>query len=328
VNYPATLSPINAAEHRHANRMENEVLAGLATHPQKALLPVYFYDEAGSLLYERITELPEYYPTRTETAMLQEIAPQLLNMVNPVEMVELGSGSSTKTRILLDMFTRHGALERYVPIDISQSMLQATAETLQTQYPRLDVSGVCGSFEVALAAIPKAQERLYIFLGSTLGNFSPDYQDVFMRNLWNAMLPGNTFLLGFDVRPNARKPLAVVENAYNDAQGVTAQFNLNILRHLNRALGSDFKMDHWQHYAFYNTEAHQIEMHLVSLQAQTAHINRHQVTFEKGETVLTEISRKYDPAELALWFEAIGFTVQHTWSDENQYFGLMLLEKP
>lgn len=328
MNYPATLSPINAAEHRHANRMENEVLAGLATHPQKALLPVYFYDEAGSLLYERITELPEYYPTRTETAMLQEIAPQLLNMVNPVEMVELGSGSSTKTRILLDMFTRHGALERYVPIDISQSMLQATAETLQTQYPRLDVSGVCGSFEVALAAIPKAQERLYIFLGSTLGNFSPDYQDVFMRNLWNAMLPGNTFLLGFDVRPNARKPLAVVENAYNDAQGVTAQFNLNILRHLNRALGSDFKMDHWQHYAFYNTEAHQIEMHLVSLQAQTAHINRHQVTFEKGETVLTEISRKYDPAELALWFEAIGFTVQHTWSDENQYFGLMLLEKP
>jgi len=318
----------SSVECRQSSRMESDVLSGLAKYPQKELLPVYFYDEAGSLLYEQITQLPEYYLTRTEMAMLQEIAPQILNLVNPVEMMELGSGSSTKTRILLDMFADHGALERYIPIDISQSMLSATTQTLQQQYPRIDVSGVCGSFEVALAAIPQAPERLYIFLGSTIGNFSPAYQAVFMRNLWKAMLPGNTFLLGFDMQPNSLKPLSVVENAYNDAQGVTAQFNLNILRHLNKTLASNFNMDYWQHHAYYNAQEHQIEMHLVSLEAQTVHINQHPVMFAKGETIRTEISRKYDPTELALWFEAIGFTVQHTWTDENNYFGLMLLEKP
>lgn len=308
-----------------AHSMAQDVLDGLTRHPQKQLQPMYFYDEVGSLLYELITELPEYYPTRTEAALLKQVAPEILKLANPVEMVELGSGSSTKTRILLDAF--RGVLKTYIPTDISQTMLTATENILQHDYPTLEISGLYGTFETALASLLDVENRMFVFLGSTIGNFPPAYQTLLMQNIFHTMSPGHFFLLGYDMQPNVQKPQAVIEAAYNDADGITAQFNLNMLCHINKVLGADFNLKDWKHRAIYNTDAHQIEMHLESLRDQKVFVQALQrtFTFEKGETILTEISRKYDPTQLSQEMKKIGFDVTKSWVSENQYFGLMLL---
>lgn len=309
-------------------RMRAEVAAGLGSQP-RCIPPTYFYDAAGSALYEAITRLDEYYPTRTEAELLQRLAPQLARALGNPELVELGSGSSHKTRILLEAFSAHGRGLTYVPIDVSHAMLLETAERLVTQYPTLRVMGLAGQFEDALDMLPPSSQRLVLFLGGTIGNFTPTYQEAFFTRLADGMAPGSHLLLGFDRRPHARKPASRIRAAYNDSRGITARFNLNLLARLNRELGADFRLAAWRHRAHYNPLEHQIEMYLESQEAQEVTLEALGLTvrFEPQEAILTEISRKFDPSELAGWFEDRGFrAIQHC-TDEQQDFSLMLFRR-
>lgn len=326
------------------DRMAKEVLQGLSQQPYQRTLPcTYFYDAHGSELYEQITHLPEYYPTRTEATMLADLAPSLLSWFMSSEdaafsqngtsqsipqVLELGSGSSTKTRLLLNAWdnTRHPLI--YIPIDVSETMLMDTARSLAESYRHLEVLGLAGQYEDALAMLPPHPNRLCLFLGSTIGNFTSEFQQRFFIRLAQQLGKGAKLLLGFDRRPHAGKPVELIERAYNDSQAITAAFNLNILSHINQRLGANFNVNQWQHIAFYNADAHQIEMHLKSLCEQTIHIDalNHSFTFTPGERILTEISRKFDPSELAAWFEHYQFHCLEQWTDRDERFGLMLLE--
>jgi len=309
------------------DRMRREVLEGLSAPVRPQISPTYLYDARGSELYERITALPEYYPTRTEARLLEQIAPMLAAGVSATQLVELGSGSSAKTRLLLDAF--HGASRRltYVPIDISQEMLAETAERLVAAYPGLRVLALAAPFDEALALLPPCEHRLVAFLGGTLGNFTPEQQEAFFERLGAVMGAGNHLLLGFDRRDNAGKPPSLIEAAYNDAQGVTAEFNLNLLTRLNRELGADFEVGRWRHRARYVEAQQQIEMLLESRIDQDVRVAGRVFRFRAGEGILTEISRKFDPEELAAWLAIRGFALQTCWMDPDERFGLMLLRK-
>jgi dimethylhistidine N-methyltransferase len=314
--------------------MRHEVAEGLASPRRRSIPPTYFYDETGSQLYEAITRLPEYYPTRTEAALLKTVAPELARWVQPGQLVELGSGSSTKTRILFDAFFTaqpHAGLV-YVPIDVSATMMRETADQLVAQYSALRVLGLISQFETGIACLnqlPSTGERLIVFLGGTLGNFTPAYQTWFFRHLSQSMQSGERLLLGFDRCPHPGKPVERIVAAYNDAQGVTAAFNRNLLTHLNHALGAQFDASAWRHEAIYNAEAHQIEMYLVSQLAQQVSIEalEQTVAFEAGERILTEISRKFDPEALGAWFTDCWLDAEQCWSDPEGLFGLLLLRK-
>lgn len=309
-------------------RMRAEVAAGLSGHP-RCIPSTYFYDAAGSALYEQITALDAYYPTRTEAAILRRIAPELARMLGNPEIVELGSGSSTKTRFLLEAFAAHRRTITYVPIDVSHTMLFETANQLVRDYPDLRVMGMAGQFEEALEVLPPSSQRLVLFLGGTLGNFTPRYQEAFFERLGESLAPGSHLLLGFDRRPHSRKPESRILAAYNDASGITARFNLNLLERLNRELGADFRLEAWSHVAQYNPHDHQIEMYLESREAQEVNIEALGLTFafEAQERLLTEISRKFYPSELVNWFEERGFRAIQHWSDERQDFSLLLFER-
>lgn len=324
---PLLVLPLGLAD--PTRRMREEVEAGLSSEVQRWIPPTYFYDQAGSELYEAITALPEYYPTRTEAALLATIAPLLSRELGTPEIIELGSGSSTKTRVLFDAFASAGKAATYVPIDISPAMLTDSAHRLIGEYPGMRILGLVGDYEDALSTLPSGRDRLVLFLGGTIGNFPPDVQATFFGRLAELMEPGQHLLLGFDRRAHALKSPHIIQAAYDDAQGVTARFNLNVLRHINRALGADFQLDHWRHRALYNEQDHQIEMYLESKQAQEVHIHAldRRFRFEKGERVLTELSRKFDPDELADWFGERGFPCVRHWSDAAGYFGLMLLRR-
>jgi L-histidine N-alpha-methyltransferase len=314
-------------------RMIQEVSEGLSASPQKYLPCTYLYDERGSELYEQITELPEYYPTRTETAILKQIAPELRHLTEtqlkePPEIVELGSGSSLKTRIILGEWLQNGQGLNYIPVDVSETMLSETARALTREYKQLNVLGLTGQYEDALNFLPAQRERLFIFLGGTLGNFSKESQAQFFQLLLNKMGPGSRLLLGYDRRPHANKTKAFIETAYNDASGVTQAFNLNILAHLNQKLGGNFDLTRWRHCALYNTVNQQIEMFVESTEAQSVFLEAlgRSFTFEAGERILTEISRKFDPQELSDWFEARGFQAIKHWQDSAGWYGLLLLQ--
>jgi L-histidine N-alpha-methyltransferase len=308
-------------------RMRREVLTGLSDPVRRSIPPAYLYDARGSELYERITELPEYYPARTEASLLRQIAPLLAERLELSQLVELGSGSSVKTRLLLDAFQACDRPLTYIPIDISRSMLAQSAQSLSAAYPGMRVLGLAASFEEALALLPDCAQRLVIFLGGTLGNLSPIQQDAFFAGLRAAMPVGNHLLLGFDCRAHAGKPAPLIHAAYNDAQEVTAAFNLNLLRRLNRELGADFRLERWLHRAEYVLPEHQIEMVLVSLEDQEVRVAGQAYRFRKGEGILTEISRKFDPLELAAWLDPRGFSLQACWMDPGASFGLMLLRR-
>lgn len=318
-----------AGERDPAARMRREVLTGLAAHPQKWISPTYFYDACGSRLYERITQLAEYYPTRREAELLREVAPQVAAWVGPVEIVELGSGSATKTRTILEAFGVARRVLTYIPIDVSPTALEEATATLQAAYPLLKVMGLIGQYEEALEILPPAGDRLFLFLGGTIGNFPPREQAAFFERLAMAMRPGNSLLLGFDRRAHAAKPADVIRRAYNDAAGLTARFNLNLLARLNRELGADFRLERWRHRAIYNTRLDQIEMYLDSLAEQTVRIPSLGRAFSiaAGESILTELSRKFDPEELTAWFAARGFRGVAHWSDASEYVGLLLLQR-
>jgi dimethylhistidine N-methyltransferase len=325
----------------HDNRMADEVLAGLSQPAHQRTLPcTYFYDAHGSKLYEQITHLPEYYPTRTEAAILANLAPTMPSWfvsdtvqtstagIDVPQLIELGSGSSTKTRLLLNAWDTTGQPLIYIPIDVSEAMLMATAHALSESYRHLEVLGLAGQYEDALALLPPHGNRLCLFLGGTIGNFTPEFQQQFFRMLAQQLGNGTKLLLGFDYRPHAGKPVELIERAYNDSQGITAAFNLNILNHINSRLGADFDLQRWKHVALYNENAHQIEMYLESQCQQTVDLDllNYTVTFSAGERLLTEISRKFDPTELATWFEHYRFHCLEHWTDPDERFGLILLE--
>lgn len=302
-----------------------DVVRGLSCRP-KTLPSYYFYDQRGSELFEQICGLPEYYPTRTEQGILASYAQEIANLTGNCDLVELGSGSSRKTRILLDTYTELQGQFTYIPIDVSTTMLQATAWDLLADYPQLSIHALAGVYEIALHHLPPShQQRLLIFLGSTIGNLSPREEELFLQKIEQSLMPGDYFLLGVDLR----KDIAVLDAAYNDRQGITAQFNRNILSHLNHRFNGNFNLDNFAHWAFYNQERHQIEMHLVSLEDQRVKLFDLdlEVAFLGQETMRTEISRKFDITDLTKQLHHCGLPVQRVWSDERGWFALILTQK-
>jgi L-histidine N-alpha-methyltransferase len=301
-------------------RMLDEIRAGLS-RAQKELPPKYFYDTRGSELFEEITRLPEYYLTRTERALLERWMPVWVAALRPRALVELGAGSAAKTRIVLTAIRAAGRGELYVPVDVSAEFLAETAARLREEYPGLEVAPAVADIteEFGLPHLPAP--ALHAFLGSTLGNFALPEAEALLTRVRRAMAPEDRFLLGVDLR----KDPARIEAAYNDARGVTAEFNRNVLHVLNREAGADFHPEAYAHRAFYDREAHRIEMHLVSLQAQRVRIPGAGVfRLAEGESIRTEISCKHDRESVAALFAAAGLEVAAWETDEAGLYALVL----
>ncbi len=300
------------------------IRAGLLRTPRE-IAPRYFYDDRGSELFDAITTLPEYYQTRTERALLETIAADVIEASGCNVLVELGSGTSTKTRALLDAMHQRGLSELYVPIDVNESVVQRAADELVQAYPGLCVHGVSGDFLQLQPALPRAGRRLVIFLGGTIGNLTPAAAQRFLQRLARTLDPGDTFLLGVDLI----KDKARLEPAYNDSRGVTAAFNRNILQVLNTVADGDFTPERYDHLAFYAAEQHWIEMRLVSSCPQTVRLAAAGLVleFRRGETIRTEISVKYDAGMVQDLLARAGFSLVQWFSDPEQLFGLALARR-
>jgi dimethylhistidine N-methyltransferase len=299
-----------------------EILDGLQ-QPQKRLSAKFFYDEQGSKLFDVITELPEYYPTRTEQRIFQEHHQEVCEALGKQSVViEPGSGNCEKARMLL----RESDAQAYVPIEISDIHLVTAAEQLAAELPHLEVHAVCADFtqtQELPGAIPEGM-RVGFFPGSTIGNFEPQDAIALLRTLKDWVGSGGSLLIGVDTKKDPQ----VLHDAYNDHQGVTAQFNLNMLHHINRVLGADFDLDQFEHHAFYNEKLGRIEMHLRSLCRQQVRIGTAAIEFHAGETIHTENSYKYEAQEFAKLAEQAGFDPQHCWQDPQRYFGVHYLRVP
>ncbi len=303
-----------------------DVKMGLTQTP-KTLPPKYFYDDRGSQLFEAITELPEYYLTRTERGILAQSAGAITQTVGPCDLIELGSGSSSKTRLLLDAFQAAALPLRYVPVDVSGGILEESARNLLADYPDLTIYALVSTYEAALANLPEPAfpHRLIAFIGSTLGNLSPAECQDFFHQVSRALAPDDFFLLGVDLH----KDTATLEAAYNDAQGVTAAFNLNMLSHLNWRFQGNFDLTQFRHVSRYNEGDRQIEMYIESLVPQTVTLKALEltVTFAAGERLLSEISRKFDVSSLSAELQTHGLTVEMPFLDERARFALLLCRK-
>lgn len=306
---------------------EADQLRQALTQSPRTIPPQYFYNDRGSQLFEQICLQPEYYLTNTEISLLEIVAPQLTTYTGACELVELGSGSSRKTKIILDAYHRKNLPLKYTPIDISSSILELSANHLLHIYPNLEIHGIVATYEDALAHLPPTSLscRLIYFLGSSLGNLNPHQCHVFFTQVYAGLNPGDYFLLGVDLQ----KDTQVLEAAYNDRAGVTAEFNLNILIHLNQRFGANFNPSQFRHKAIYNSVEHQIEMYLESLIQQDVYIQGLDLTFtlQAGELILTEISRKFDTGQLVNDLTDRGFHPIKTWQDDRGWFGLILLQK-
>jgi L-histidine Nalpha-methyltransferase len=324
---------IIAEHHQYFKNDGDDVIQGLKQTP-KNLPPKYFYDDRGSELFEQICELPEYYPTRTEAWILSQFADEIAQITDKCELIELGSGSSTKTLLLLDAYQNNSSLCRYVPVDVSGGILKASVLKLQKKYPGLSVEGLVGTYEQALAMLASTASqsstlggipsRMIFFLGSSMGNFTPQDSEYFLQQVSQTLNPGDYFLLGIDLQ----KPKDILEAAYNDNQGVTAAFNLNMLSHLNWRFQGNFDLDSFTHQAIYNQADAQIEMYLhcqkshwVSLEALDL-----KVFLDAGESILTEISRKFDLENIQKELEVQGMKTIKTWTDPKEWFGLILCQ--
>lgn len=302
-----------------------DVIQGL-TKKQKTLPAKYFYDSRGSQLFEQICELPEYYPTRTEASILRQYAGEIARIIGACELIELGSGSSTKTRLLLDAYQALKYSCKYVPVDVSASILKESALQLQVEYPALHVQGLIGTYEQALAQLMPASlpSRMVFFLGSSLGNFTPQEYDIFLNQITDVLAPGDYFLLGIDLQ----KPQQILEAAYNDSQGVTAAFNLNMLDHLNWRFQGDFDTNLFTHQAIYNQQENQIEMYL---HCKTSHVVNLEnlalkLTWKTGESILTEISRKFDLETVEKELDSKGLKTLKSFTDPQKWFSLILCQ--
>ena len=305
--------------------MAAEVRAGLLSDPPE--IPCkYFYDDAGSRLFEEITRLPEYYQTRTEERILERNADAVVGRFRPAELVELGSGASRKTRVLLDAMARAGLLKSCVLFDINERYLQESLRGLAAAYPGLEARGVAGDFATDLSAIGTSTERrLAIFLGGTIGNLVPSAVPPFLAGLSALLSKGDGFLLGVDLVKDPGR----LHAAYNDAAGVTARFNRNILKVVNDALGGDFDTTAFEHVAFYDTERAWIEMRLRALRptrvrVRAAGIDR---TFEAGDEIRTEISCKYTRASLGALLPGTGLRLVDWLTDDLGLFALAVMER-
>ncbi|WP_380281267.1 L-histidine N(alpha)-methyltransferase [Kitasatospora purpeofusca] len=316
------LTRLLPADH-FSTALRHDVRTGLTSEP-KTLPPKWFYDARGSELFEEITRLPEYYPTRAERAILTARAGEIAAATRARTLVELGSGSSEKTRLLLDALRGLGTLEAYVPVDVSESALTAAGRALSAEYPGLAVHGVLADFTDRLGLPPAGGPRLVAFLGGTLGNLLPPERAAFLRGLRAALDPGDFLLLGTDLV----KDPAVLVAAYDDAAGVTAEFNRNVLNVLNRELGADFEPEAFAHVALWDPEREWIEMRLRSLASQTVKIPELDlpVHFAEGEELRTEVSAKFRRERVAEELSAAGLRLAAWWTDEQGRFGLSLAQ--
>jgi L-histidine N-alpha-methyltransferase len=298
-----------------------EIRDGMS-RPQKELPPKYFYDERGSELFEEITRLPEYYLTRTEAGLLRRLMPEWIWMLRPKSLVELGAGSAEKTRIVLDAIRDAVGFAAYVPVDVSADFLEATALRLSAIYPTIDVVPVAADMTADFDLPPELPHPvLHAFLGSTIGNFAPDEAVSLLTRVRRRMRTGDVFLMGVDQRKDPR----VIEAAYNDAAGVTAEFNRNMLRVVNSLAGADFDVDAYEHRAFYNDVDHRIEMHLVARTPQSVSIpGAGGFRIAAGETIRTEISCKHDRASVEAMLAGAGMRVTMWETDEDGLYALLL----
>jgi L-histidine N-alpha-methyltransferase len=302
--------------------LAEDVLDGL-TRPAKELPSKHFYDAHGSDLFERITELPEYYPTRTERWILDAIAGDIAERSGARELVELGAGYATKTRVLLDAMAAAGKLQSYVPLDVSEATVIASAAQLVEEYPGLQVHGVIGDFERHLDALPEPTgPRIVALLGGTVGNFLPGARRRFLRTLRRQLGPDDRLLLGTDLVKDPH----VIEAAYDDSLGVTAAFNLNILRVCNRELGADFDLDLFEHVAFYHRRHEWIEMRLRAVDHCTVDLKAIdlQVAFAAREEMRTELSVKFTRERLEADLAAAGMALDSFHTDPQRLFGVSL----
>ncbi len=296
-----------------------DVIEDLSQHP-KRLSPKYFYDAAGSELFEQITVLPEYYPTRTELGILRSRGSEIAAIIpKGAALVEFGAGATTKVRLLLN----ECAFGAYVPVDISGDFLNGQADALRKDFPGLDVYPVTADFTApfALPEQVKAMPKVGFFPGSTLGNFEPHEACAFLRSARDILGQGAQMIIGVDLEKDDR----VLYDAYNDAAGITARFNLNVLVRINRELGGNFDLSAFMHRAIYNRERHRIEMHLIAKKAQAVRLLGHSFSFRPGETIHTENSYKYSLERFNALARGTGWTPRHSWTDSNGLFSVHVL---
>ncbi|MFC9554360.1 L-histidine N(alpha)-methyltransferase [Rhodococcus sp. NPDC056960] len=300
--------------------LRKDATVGLTSNP-KWLPPKYFYDARGSELFEQITALPEYFPTRTERELLRRYSGEIAEVAAPEILVELGSGSSEKTRLLLEAGTRHGSLHTYVPQDVSVSALEGAAEQIGVEFPNLTVRGVVSDFTESLHHLPRGGRRTIAFLGGTLGNMVPAERAEFLSGIADVLEPGEHLLLGVGLVTDP----AVLVPAYDDAAGVTAQFNLNVLRVLNSQLDADFPLDEFRHIALWDAGNEWIEMRLEAGRAMSVRLGELDldVEFAEGEQLRTEISAKFTLDGIRGELAEAGFGVDRTWSDPDDRFALV-----
>lgn len=298
-----------------------DVREGLGSRPH-TLPPKYFYDARGSELFDEITRLEEYYPTRAEREILVDHAEEITRLTDAATMIELGSGTSEKTRLLLDAFHHHGTLRRFVPLDVDPVVLEQAAEQLRTEHPGLDIVPVVADFEHHLDTLPVEGPRLVAFLGSTIGNFEPDARGRFLAEVGAMIGPEDFFLLGTDL---VKDPARLVA-AYDDGAGVTADFNRNVLRVLNAELGADFDPDAFEHVAVWDPRCEWIEMRLASSVAQTVSVPGADLVLhlQSGDEIRTELSAKFRRERVADELDAAGLELRRWWSDAAGDFGLSL----
>ncbi|SHG67630.1 L-histidine N(alpha)-methyltransferase [Streptoalloteichus hindustanus] len=314
---------VRFTERDAAVALRSDVRAGLTDAP-KWLSPKWFYDARGSALFDRITTLDEYYPTRAEREVLAARATAIAELTDAEELVELGSGSSEKTRLLLDALVAHGSLRRFVPLDVSEPALRAALAAVAADYPGLTVHGIVADFTERLSIPTEDARRLVAFLGGTIGNLLPQERSWFLKELRHVLRHGEFLLLGTDLV----KDPGVLVRAYDDAEGVTAEFNRNVLRVVNRELTAAFDVAAFDHVALWNAEQEWIEMRLRALRDMRVRVAALdlEVSFAAGEDLRTEVSAKFRPERVADELSAAGFALRRLWTDDGMRFGLSLAQ--
>lgn len=301
--------------------MAEEILAGLSDNP-KHISPKFFYDAHGSALFDAITHLPEYYVTRTEIGILESAGPAISKAIGEhCDLIELGCGSLQKIRLLLESVKP----AQFIPIDISKEHLLQSAESLALQFPWLQIQATCMDYsqQHQLPFSPIGDRTVAFFPGSSIGNFEPKQAIRLLEQVYKLVGEDGGLLIGVDLK----KPVEVLEKAYNDSQNITAEFNKNILRHLNESLDADFETNRFEHVAFYNQEQGRIEMHLESTHDQLCNVAGHNITLEAGERIHTENSYKYHTEEFAALAHQIGFQLKEEWHDAKNFFSVMYFER-
>ena len=314
----------------HASKIEKtfaEEIFSSMNRKSKFINPKFFYDKKGSDLFEKICSLTEYYPTRTEISILKNLSDDLCSYIDEsFRLVELGSGSSVKTRLILDVFTRSHDVMEYFPIDISE-ILTESSEQLLADYDDLHITGIIDTYEGGLEFLKHYDNKknLIIFLGSSFGNFSPNDGIKFLQKINSTMKSDDLFLIGLDLV----KDKQTLESAYNDSLGITAEFNLNVLSRINNELDADFNLDNFSHQSIYNEKDQRIEMYLKSLVNQSVIISKSNLllNLKKDELIHTEYSHKYQLSQVHNMLDDVGFKIIHTWLDDDKYFSLTLVSK-